>query len=252
MRFWPIVRRSAAMLCLTAAMSGCLPSSTSNVDEEKDLHYINGRNRVSGLDYKGAVEEYEKALEANPRNSAAHRELGFVCGEQMKDYAAAIYHLQQYLKLRPNAENSKIIGDWIRTYKSELVKTDFVAPMNIGVQRDLERLTTENTALKRQIELLQTQLGTRMVLASNLAPQTLHNGTAVSDPRLANPNPTIATRRETSTQTPKPRTYTVKSGDTVTSIAKECGVKINTLLQANPSVDPRRLKVGQVLNVPTS
>ncbi len=239
------------MLSLTAVLSGCLPSSSSNVDEEKDLHYINGRNRVSGLDYKGAVDEYEKALETNPRNSAAHRELGFVCGEQMKDYAAAIYHLQQYLKLRPNADNAKIIGDWIRTYKSELVKSDFVAPMNIGVQRDLERLTTENNALKRQIEFLQTQLGTRMVLASNLAPQTHASLLPPENPggrTQANAN----VRRETSPPPALKKSYTVKSGDTVTSIAKDCGVKINALLQANPNVDPRRLKVGQVLTIPAS
>jgi LysM repeat protein len=217
------------------------------------MHYINGRNRVSGLDYKGAVDEYEKALEANPRNSAAHRELGFVCGENIKDYAAAIFHLQQYLKLRPNAENSKIIGDWIRTYKSELVKSDFVAPMNIGAQRDLERLTTENTALKRQIELLQTQLGTRMALAStnSSASQPIHIANTQPEVRSGGTANSLINRGVTPLPAAR-RTYTVKSGDTVTSIAKECNVKINTLLQANPNVDPRRLKVGQNLTVPSS
>jgi LysM repeat protein len=36
------------------------------------------------------------------------------------------------------------------------------------------------------------------------------------------------------------------------SIAKEHGVKVNALQQANPGIDSRRLKVGQTLNLPQS
>jgi LysM repeat protein len=256
MRIRSTIFRCAALFLLSAALSGCLPSSSSSIDDEKDPHYINGRNRVSGRDFKGAMDEYEKALEANPRNSAAHRELGFVCGEQLKDYAGAIYHLQQYLKLRPQAENAKIIGDWIRTYKAELVKSDFIAPMNIGAQRDLERLTTENNTLKRQIEALQTQLGTRQVLETNLpSPSPVHKSTSVVETVSANSANFPTGRNSVSRETPaaaRPRTYTVRSGDTVTSIAKQCRVKLNSLLQSNPSVDSRKLKVGQTLTIPAS
>jgi LysM repeat protein len=253
--FWPmrvasLVFRFAASVVLAVAMSGCLPASSSSVDEEKDPHYINGRNRASGLDFRGAIDEYEKALENNPHNSAAHRELGFVYGEQMKDHAAAIYHLQQYLKYHSTAENAELIKGWIRTYKTELVKTDFIAPMNLGMQRDLERLTTENANLKRQVEQLSIQLGSREVLATNIVQPRTTQPTGATDIRTAG----VQTQPR---PTPRPepvrqRTHTVKAGDTVSSIAKELGVKINSLLQANPGVDPRRLKPGQTLNVPTS
>jgi LysM repeat protein len=44
--------------------------------------------------------------------------------------------------------------------------------------------------------------------------------------------------------------YTVKAGDTMAAIAKRNGVSVNALQSANPGVDSRRLKIGQVLNIP--
>ena len=44
--------------------------------------------------------------------------------------------------------------------------------------------------------------------------------------------------------------YTVKSGDTLTKIAKKNGVTLKALEAANPGVVPTKLKVGQKLTVP--
>jgi LysM repeat protein len=44
--------------------------------------------------------------------------------------------------------------------------------------------------------------------------------------------------------------YTVKSGDTGSKIARNAGVSLTALLNANPGVDWNRLRVGQVLNIP--
>lgn len=44
--------------------------------------------------------------------------------------------------------------------------------------------------------------------------------------------------------------YTVQSGDTPTHIARRFGVEVNELLRVNGISDPRRLKVGQVLQIP--
>jgi LysM repeat protein len=44
--------------------------------------------------------------------------------------------------------------------------------------------------------------------------------------------------------------YTVRSGDTGSKIAREAGVSLGALLNANPGVDWNRLGVGQVINIP--
>ncbi|MCX7819507.1 MAG: LysM peptidoglycan-binding domain-containing protein [Kiritimatiellae bacterium] len=46
------------------------------------------------------------------------------------------------------------------------------------------------------------------------------------------------------------RTYTVAAGDTLGGIARKLGVSVSALQQANPDVNPARLKIGQKLNVP--
>lgn len=48
------------------------------------------------------------------------------------------------------------------------------------------------------------------------------------------------------------KTYTIVSGDTFAKIAKKLDVGLQALLDANPDADPRRLKIGQVVNVPSN
>jgi LysM repeat protein len=256
-RLSPILR-SAALILLTGMLTGC-PSSQGNLDEQKDPHFLNGRARVTSLDYKGAIEEFEKALETNPHSSAAHLELALLNEEQMKDYAAAIYHYERHLKLRPDSEYTERARDRIKSCKMDLVKSEVLGPVNQGMQRDLERLTTENMLLKQRVETLEAQLSgqspvTNPVLPSNPATSIRNPGSSPIDPsETALKNTPPAPRVQPREPLPSPiktRKHTVKSGDKLTGIAKEYSVDLNKLLRANPGVDPTRLKIGQTLNIP--
>lgn len=240
------------ILILLLSFSGCDSGTESSVDEQKDPHYLNGRSRVSSQDYKGAIEEFEKALEANPRSASAHFELGWLNEEQMKEYAAAIYHYEKHLQLRPDSDYAERAKDRIRSCKMDLVKDEVLAPVSQGIQRDLERLSAENILLKRQIEALQTQLAERPTasfappVASFNPPQPVAN----VPPRATN----LETRTETRVSPPatqRPKSHVVKSGETVISIAAKYSLKLNVILAANPKVDPRRLQVGQTINIPS-
>ena len=48
---------------------------------------------------------------------------------------------------------------------------------------------------------------------------------------------------------PTPATYTVKSGDTLTSIAADTGVPVVKIQELNPAVDPQILVEGQELKL---
>jgi tetratricopeptide (TPR) repeat protein len=240
------------ILILLLSFSGCDSGINGSLDEQKDPHYLNGRSRVAAQDYKGAVEEFEKALEANPRSASAHFELGWLNEEQMKNYAAAIYHYEQHLRLRPDSDYAERAKDRIRSCKMDLVKNEVLAPVSQGIQRDLERLSAENLLLKRQIEALQNQLAERAA-----APPAGNSAVNYAQPEpVANVQPrvtNVGTRTETrvsSSEARYPRSHVVKSGDTIISIANKYGVKLNVMLSANPKVDPRRLQVGQTLNIP--
>lgn len=51
--------------------------------------------------------------------------------------------------------------------------------------------------------------------------------------------------------TPHQRTYSVQAGDTLSKIASMHRVPLSRLLQSNPSIDPRRLQIGQIVVIPT-
>lgn len=48
---------------------------------------------------------------------------------------------------------------------------------------------------------------------------------------------------------PTPATYTVKSGDTLTSIAADTGVSVVKIQELNPNIDPQILVEGQELKL---
>ena len=72
-------------------------------------------------------------------------------------------------------------------------------------------------------------------------------------------NPT-ATETATATETPQPTdtavpttplpTIAIQPGDTLYNLARQFGIPIELLLQANPGLDPRQLKIGQEINIP--
>lgn len=79
--------------------------------------------------------------------------------------------------------------------------------------------------------------------------------TPVVEPRAAvTPRPPDTGRAALRTPTPATgRTYTVKSGDTLSSIAKKTlgsESQWTAIGEANPFLDPRKLKVGQVIRLP--
>lgn len=46
------------------------------------------------------------------------------------------------------------------------------------------------------------------------------------------------------------RVYLIRGGDTLSGVAREYGVPLNALLEANPDVDPNRLQIGQEIRIP--
>lgn len=57
---------------------------------------------------------------------------------------------------------------------------------------------------------------------------------------------------ETPLPSPTPFTYTVKSGDTISSIALKFGVSIDDLQAANPEISPNTMSIGQVIKIPSN
>lgn len=240
---------TAAICGLT--LCGCFPPGSGGLEEEREPHYLTGKSRVSAMDYRGAIESFEKALEANPRSASAHFELGCLLTERESDPAAAIYHYEQYLKLRPNAENTDIIRQRIQVLKQDLAKNVLPPSATPALQREFEQLAEDNRRLRAEVEKWRAYYASR---GTNVAPQTtataIGGGERVTQPQ--NPAGAQNTTVSSGPSAAAPRTHKVRRDDTPSSIARKYGVKLDALMAANPGLIPTKLRVGQTLNVPAS
>jgi tetratricopeptide (TPR) repeat protein len=265
MTFWSGFNCSAVLLT-AALLAGCGPGSQSQLDEEKEPHFLAGKSRVNSLDYQGAIESFEKALTANPYSALAHFELACLFETREPDPAAAIYHYQKYLALKPKAENAGIVGQHIMSCKQDLARTVSLGPISEKQQRELERLleenkrlTDENRRLGQELAQVKTLPPNRPVPQTNAVPSpgpTRSPGTAsafaVDSTRATRAQPDDASNRSLVGTIPTGRAHTVKPGETPTMIARRYGIRLEALLAANPKLEPRRLKVGQTLAIPGS
>lgn len=241
----------AVLLC--AGLNGCEPQAQGQLEEEKEPHFIEGKRAVNSFDFGGAIDEFEKAVEANPRNASAHFELGWLYEEKQQDPAAAIYHYQQFLKLRPNADTAELVKQRIVNCKQDLAKAVLPLPTTPGVQRDLEQLIQENKQLQAQVDQWrayfksQTNHQNQVVGpgADGTPIQTAQRESVATNPVQITSGSDFRTSHVTAT-----RTYVVQTHDTLASISRRYNVRMDALALANPGVDAKRLRVGQTLNIP--
>jgi len=253
--------RIAALLLAGLVLSGCLPSAPR--DDEKEPYFLAGRSHVNAMDFKGAIDSFEKAVEVNPKSASAHFELGCLYDQKDSNPAAAIYHFERYLKLSPNSGREEMVKTRILASKQQLAQTVTLGPVTEKQQRELEqlmvekeKLVVENKGLHDQVEGLRADvarlqamtnragagsLATRQVQPS-VSSLSLAAGTSPSNP--VNPG------RTTVPPAVSARTHIVKAGETPILIARKYGVKMEALKAANPRLEARHLQVGQALTIP--
>jgi LysM repeat protein len=111
------------------------------------------------------------------------------------------------------------------------------------LQREADRLNAENLLLKQQLEALRNQLAASAAAAQNRV-EPARQAAAPAAARAETPRPPAPPAPT------RPRVHIVKSHETITSIAAQYGMKASAVLAANPQTDPRRLRIGQSLNLP--
>ena len=240
------------LLCL--GFCGCFPPTQTKVEESKNPYFLEGKARVSARDYRGAIEAFEKALEVNPQSALAHYELGVLYEQHSEqadsDFITAMFHYQQVLRLRPAGhyphDNARVR---IASCKQELVKAESLAPVYYAMERELQKLRDENQLLRKQLEA--AQAGSR-VSATRMREETAIDVAPVQP--FARP---IASTPEPERVTPlppavSPRVHVVKEGETPSSIARLYRVRLDALLRANPSLNPKHMRPGQTVKLPPS
>ena len=251
----------ALSVCLGAAVSGCNPVDSGAMDEEKEPHYVLGKSRVNAMDYPGAIEAFNQALEVNPRSGTAHFQLACLFDTKESDAAAAIFHYQEFLRLNPKADNAEVIRQRIYSCKQQLAADVLPLPSAPAAQKQLEDLAEKNHHLQEEVEKWRAYYAAQAA-APKLTPSNASTPAAatsltpedVSTPAApqAAAKPAPAAKPAAPKVAPAPaRTHIVAAGETLAAIARKHAVSLAALQSANPGVNPKKMRVGQTLNLPT-
>ncbi|HEV2693746.1 MAG TPA: LysM peptidoglycan-binding domain-containing protein [Verrucomicrobiae bacterium] len=273
MSFWHRLVPVASVAMFLIAAAGCSPGDPSPQDEEKEPHFVLGNSRFNTLEFDGAIEAFQESLEINPHSAQAHYRLAQIYDTKRPDPAAAIYHYNEYLRLDPHAENAEVIRQRILTCKQQLVQDVMTMPTAPQTLRQVENLTETNRLLLLQVDRLNDAVKQWSAYAASLQAAAKNNPTPqynnYSAPAAGSltPDDESAPSRSSTTATAPPRhvtatarppaaistharTHVVAAGETMAAIARKQGISLTSLQAANPGVTPKKLRVGQTLNLP--
>jgi tetratricopeptide (TPR) repeat protein len=256
MSFFGKLSLAALTATILVTVNGCLPSDSGALDEEKEPHFVLGKGRVNAMDYAGAIEAFNESLEANPHSAAAHFQLACLFDQKESDPAAAIYHYQEFLRLNPGADNAEVIRQRVYSCKQQLAADVLPLPSAPAAQKQLEDLAEKNHLLQDEVDKWRAYYTAQQAAQKNsptpnnfAAPPS--GSPTPDDISTAQSNPPPApTQPATPAKPARPRTHVVAAGETLAAIARKTGVSLTTLEAANPGVTPKKLHVGQTVNLP--
>jgi LysM repeat protein len=241
---------------------GCSLSDSGQTDEENEPHFLLGKSRVNALDYSAAADAFNESLQVNPHSAAAHFQLACLFDSdatKLDDPAAAIYHYQEFLKLKPRAERAEFSRQRINDCKIRLAKNVNEIPAMPGAQKQLEQLIIKSRQLEATNQSLKAEVEQwRGFFAKQQAqprPENsgAQNNSANSSNSSSGKNAAGASAGgDPAAKSPpvKFRTHTVAKYETFATIARKYHVTISQIQSVNPGVNSSKLHVGQSLNLP--
>lgn len=131
---------------------------------------------------------------------------------------------------------------------------------NEQLKGSLQRLGRESSQTLRIANKAESGVSANreeMVKLAEAMQQLANAGGARSRPASATSESSASSETVSSTETSTApagagSTYSIQSGDTFAKIASKMGISLDALLDANPDADPRRLRIGQEIQIPAN
>lgn len=206
-------------------------------DIRRDPLMVQGdRSRRDG-DAEAAERFYRRLVERRPDAPEANLALATLYDEALADPAAALYFYRRYLALAPDSSDRQTVEGYCRMARAKLLRELSREELPSPPPDELERLTEENAALRRQITFLKRYIMDREKARTRVS---------------AAPRPVAE-----EAPSPKPveveQIYTVRAGDTPGAIARRfygSASKYRLIMEANHLGSAAGLRVGQRLRIP--
>ena len=240
-----MVRATFALLVILLA--GCddasrKESSTLDVD---DPDFRQGQIFYKQREIRRALECYLKVIDNRKGAAEAHLEAGRMYSD-LEDPLPAIYHYNQYVRLKPTSVQNGHVKQMIRTAEKQFMQQLPGRPMepdalgSVDINARLRTLQIENEKLKREVADLSRNQKTPDTKAA------VGTGVPVATPDKSAPE----------SRNGRTRPYTIVSGDTLSVISNKMFKDknhIKVIFDANRDkmTSPNTLpKIGTVLQIP--
>lgn len=263
----PLFLSVSLIALLVGLFSGCAPSGVELVSETDEKQYQLAQDYKSQGRMEEALSAFHRVIDARRDSPESHFEAGYIYLNELKDPVRAIYHFDRYLQFKPQSPQAAQVRQLIETAQKEFARQLPAQPYQgeldrIDLMELVKNLKLENDSLKRdlvaaqgRVQQLQTMVGqARSVPTTQNTQQAMvtQQRTTAAQVQQASPAaPAPATPNPASV----PRTHTVQSGDTLSTIStRYYGTPSRwiDIYQANRDRlrSENALKVGQVIRIP--
>jgi len=216
-----------ASLSILVLVSGCdrmVTSRNTRLVKEADWKAAQG-------DYLWAINLYEAALDGTPQSAEVHFKLALLYDDKMNDPLHALHHFKRYLVLDPNGSHAVEVKDFMK--RDEVALGTSLSGDSVVTRAEAARLRNENLNLHRQIDV----------------------GPAKPRPAADKLSSRHGEKEKAESKKTGSHTYTVKEGDTLTSISRKfykTSKRWREIRDANEKKidDPENLKAGLTLTIP--
>lgn len=272
LRLYGLVGVLGVLLC------GCSQNvSVLDYRDSTDSKMKRAREKVSEGDPDAAIKLYKKVLNNKSRQARAHLDLALLLSDR-GDYLDAICHYKRYLAMRPDTEKKGMIQERmqraiqsfvaaqtpdssLRTGRVNAKKKDKQSSGNnfattlqklkraedseASLRKQVAKLELTNKRLERKVEGCESELDQYRAVVG-LTPKKDNKKEKVIV--ASKPKPVKPVKRI-------PRTYRVRRGDTLSSIAEDVygdEKKWVKIMKANKKVlkGRQQINIGQVLTIP--
>lgn len=153
-------------------------------------------------------------------------------------------------------ENTSALTGLVRTANGERILFSIIAnevPSTWGAKRVEDGIGVRLANFQRPFEPREAQTRLAASAAGKEEADTMGGRVAVASPEesdtargsqaAADPEPSSAADEE--------RWHTISRGENLTVVAREYGLRVNAIVDANPDLSPNRLQPGQRIRIPT-
>lgn len=251
------LRSALAFFSFACALAfvGCDGDAASAIrtPELEDSEFRQGMTYEKQREPRKALESFLKVIDARKGASESHLEAGRMYLD-LQDPLPAIYHFNQYLRLKPNSEQSAIVRQMVKTAEKMFIQQLPGRPLEPSAAGSVDQ-----TALIRKLQNDNAKL---MLEVSELS-RGVRNPEPKNDPRT----PGVAAIPDKGTpavpgvvpgnnrKAPAFATYVVVPGDTLTKVSNKAygtPARANDIFNANRDkmTSPSNLKPGMTLTIP--